>query len=106
MEYMGYFVLLPSFANIYLFRDRIKEIMGKQLHTNIGIASPLAKPFGITRLRGTSSDPVEPRKDAYLPNWQDNLPVQKLLDVVVGIMAEEYVRVARENEAIFKKELK
>jgi hypothetical protein len=34
-------------------------------------------------------------------NWNDNPSIQGLLDVVVGIMAEEYVRVARENEGVF-----
>ena len=36
-------------------------------------------------------------------NWQDNLSIQKLLDVVVGIIAKEYIRVARENEDVFAK---
>jgi hypothetical protein len=34
-------------------------------------------------------------------NWNDNTSIQGLLDVVVGIMAEEYVRVARGNEGVF-----
>lgn len=36
-------------------------------------------------------------------NWQDDLSIQKLLDVVVGIMAEEFVEVAKENEDVFAK---
>jgi len=35
-------------------------------------------------------------------NWQDNADIRMLLDVVVGIMAEEYVSVARKNEDVFK----
>jgi hypothetical protein len=34
-------------------------------------------------------------------SWNDNPSIQGLLDVVVGIMAEEYVLVARENEGVF-----
>jgi hypothetical protein len=34
-------------------------------------------------------------------NWHDNPPVKALLDVVIGIMAEEYIRVARENKDLF-----
>ena len=41
------------------------------------------------------------KKQPFSLNWQDNLSIQKLLDVVVGIMAEEYIRVARENEGVF-----
>ena len=50
-----------------------------------------------------------PRKDGFdggiCLNWQDNPAIQALLDVVVEIMAEEYVNVARENEDMFKKEM-
>ena len=34
--------------------------------------------------------------------WKDNPSVQKLLDVVVSIMAEEYIEVAKKNSEIFK----
>ena len=34
-------------------------------------------------------------------NWSDNPYVQKLLDVVVSIMAEEYVQIARQNPDLF-----
>ena len=33
--------------------------------------------------------------------WTDNPDVQKLLDVVVSILAEEYVQVANENRDVF-----
>ena len=33
--------------------------------------------------------------------WTDNPDVQKLLDVVVSIIAEEYVQVANENRDVF-----
>ena len=34
--------------------------------------------------------------------WKDNLPVQKVLDVMVSILAEEYIRIAKENPGTFK----
>jgi len=35
-------------------------------------------------------------------NWRDNSAVRALLDAVVGVMAEEYVKVARKNEGVFR----
>ncbi|MFH1094073.1 MAG: hypothetical protein V1739_08000, partial [Candidatus Omnitrophota bacterium] len=40
------------------------------------------------------------KKPVYL-NWQDDPAVQKLLDVVVGILAEEYIEIAKQNPEIF-----
>jgi len=34
--------------------------------------------------------------------WVDNASVQRLLDVVVSIVAEEYIRIARQNPEIFR----
>ena len=34
-------------------------------------------------------------------NWKDNPSVQKLLDVVVSIMAEEYIQIAKQNPDVF-----
>jgi len=34
-------------------------------------------------------------------NWKDNPSVQNLLDVVVSIMAEEYIRIAKQNPKVF-----
>ncbi len=34
-------------------------------------------------------------------NWIDNLSVQKLLDVVVAIIAEEYIQIAKQNPDSF-----
>lgn len=36
-------------------------------------------------------------------NWFDNPAVQNLLDVVVSIIAEEYIDVAQQNPDLFKK---
>ena len=35
-------------------------------------------------------------------NWKSNLSVQKLLDVVVSILADEYVQTARLNPEVFE----
>ena len=35
-------------------------------------------------------------------NWTDNSSVRELLDVVVSIVAEEYIRIARQNPEIFR----
>jgi len=34
-------------------------------------------------------------------NWMDNPSVQRLLDVVVSIMAEEYIQIAKQNPDLF-----
>jgi len=34
-------------------------------------------------------------------NWLDSPSVQKLLDVVVSIIAEEYIQIAKQNPEIF-----
>ena len=34
-------------------------------------------------------------------NWADNPSVQKLLDVVASIIAEEYIQIAKQNPDIF-----
>jgi len=37
-------------------------------------------------------------------NWQDNLSVQKLLDVIASILAEEYIEIAKQNPDVFSNE--
>jgi len=34
-------------------------------------------------------------------NWIDNPSIQKLLDVVVSIIAEEYIQIAKQNPDLF-----
>lgn len=34
-------------------------------------------------------------------SWIDNLEVQELLDVMISIIAEEYIEIARQNPDIF-----
>ncbi len=34
--------------------------------------------------------------------WVDNASVQRLLDVVVSIIAEEYIQIAKQNPEIFR----
>ena len=34
--------------------------------------------------------------------WVDNPSVQRLLDVVVSIMADEYIQIAKKNPEIFR----
>jgi len=34
-------------------------------------------------------------------NWSDNPSVQKLLDAVASIMAEEYIQIAKQNPDLF-----
>ena len=35
-------------------------------------------------------------------NWKDNLPAQRLLDVITSILADEYIQIAKENPDTFK----
>jgi len=34
-------------------------------------------------------------------NWQDSPPVQRLLDVISSILAEEYIAIAKQNPKVF-----
>ena len=34
-------------------------------------------------------------------NWKDNLSVQKLLDVIASIIADEYIQIAKQNPDTF-----
>jgi hypothetical protein len=34
-------------------------------------------------------------------SWQDSPPVKQLLDVISSIIAQEYVRIAKENPDVF-----
>jgi len=34
-------------------------------------------------------------------NWQDSLPIQRLLDVISSILAEEYILIAKQNSRVF-----
>ena len=34
-------------------------------------------------------------------NWSNSPPAQKLLDVVVSIIAEEYIQIAKQNPDLF-----
>jgi len=34
-------------------------------------------------------------------NWTDNCSVQELLDIMVSIIAEEYIQIAKQNPDIF-----
>ncbi|MDD5132045.1 MAG: hypothetical protein PHH44_05220 [bacterium] len=34
-------------------------------------------------------------------DWRENIAVQKLLDVVVSIIAEEYIQIAKKNPEVF-----
>lgn len=78
-------VFIPLNRNIYPFGDKIKRFMDKCLNNNIGIASA----------------PSGPRNDAGKVNWEDNPAIQGLLNVVIGIMAEEYIETARNNGGVF-----
>ena len=35
--------------------------------------------------------------------WKDNLPIQRLLDVISSILAEEYITIAKQNPKVFIK---
>ena len=37
-------------------------------------------------------------------NWKENPSVKKLLDVVVSILADEYIQIAKQNHEVFKDE--
>lgn len=37
-------------------------------------------------------------------NWQDSLPIQRLLDTISSILAEEYITIAKQNPEVFIKQ--
>ena len=49
-----------------------------------------------------ASAPAVPRNDEQKKlSWQDSLPVQRLLDVVSSIIAEEYIQTVKQNPTVF-----
>jgi len=40
---------------------------------------------------------------APLVNWKDSLSIQRLLDIVSSIIAEEYIMIAKQNPDLFLK---
>ncbi|MEK6563672.1 MAG: hypothetical protein AABZ65_01430 [Candidatus Omnitrophota bacterium] len=34
-------------------------------------------------------------------NWQDSLPIQRLLDAISSIIAQEYITIAKQNPTVF-----
>jgi len=45
---------------------------------------------------------IEPSAQPINFNWEDNLAVKNLLDIITSILAEEYINVAKSNPEIFK----
>ena len=43
-------------------------------------------------------------KTAPSLSWKDSLPIQRLLDVVSSIIAEEYITIAKHNPEVFIKQ--
>ena len=37
-------------------------------------------------------------------SWKDSLPIQRLLDVVSSIIAEEYITIVKQNPEVFIKQ--
>jgi hypothetical protein len=54
----------------------------------------LLHPFGI-------SNEAAEIKEKVSFNWQDSSSVQRLLDVITSIIAEEYITVAKQNPTVF-----
>ena len=48
---------------------------------------------------GTKESQVKAPEESFI--WRENSAVQKLLDVVTSIMAEEYIQVAKQNSDVF-----
>lgn len=44
---------------------------------------------------------IKPEIKEVCLDWQDNTAVQKLLDVVISIIAEEYIQIAKKNPEVF-----
>ena len=51
--------------------------------------------------REIASAPMAPRNDVRY-NWLDNPDVQKLLDVIASIIADEYIQIAKKNKDVFE----
>lgn len=43
----------------------------------------------------------EAKKESLCFNWQDSLPIQHLLDIISSILVEEYIAIAKQNQAVF-----
>ena len=54
-------------------------------------------------MNGIVSAPTVPRNGTKENlNWKDNLSVQKLLDVIASIIADEYIQIAKQNKDVFE----
>ena len=45
---------------------------------------------------------IKPEVEQISLNWSDNPSVQKLLDVLCSIIADEYIGIAKRNPDVFK----
>ncbi len=43
-------------------------------------------------------------KENFRFNWQDSVPIQRLLDIISSILAEEYIAIAKQNPETFRKQ--
>lgn len=72
-----------------------------KLLNNNEIASASAKLHSRLASADKSAAPRHHNDNAYRLTWKDNLAVQRLLDVISSILADEYIRVAKENKEVF-----
>jgi len=42
------------------------------------------------------------QKEEISFSWQDSLSIQRLLDVISSILAQEYIAIAKQNPEVFK----
>ena len=83
-------------SNIYLYGDKIKGFFMR-----LKIASSAYR-----KTRPPRNDEGEqstmPSRNGGALSWLDNPDIQRLLDVVSSIIAEEYIEVAKNSPEVFK----
>lgn len=47
---------------------------------------------------------IEPKKLSFRLSWNDSPSIQRLLDVISSIIAEEYITIAKQNPELFHKQ--
>jgi len=45
---------------------------------------------------------IEPKKVSFRLSWKDSPSIQRLLDVISSIIAQEYVQIAKQQPELFK----
>ncbi|MFA5156984.1 MAG: hypothetical protein WC532_06295 [Candidatus Omnitrophota bacterium] len=79
---MEYRFFIPVKANIYLFCNKINDIMSTQNLVEV-------------KEKATKREKIN-------LDWKNNLSIQHLLDAISSILASEYIIIVKQNPEVFR----